>query len=100
MTKPETYARFVFDTIADQFGSMLYKNATTFWETIVGAYDFDRAGSLCHGWSAIPVYFYLRYCVDQKQEGTLLSPTMTGIYEPTSRLYSDASRRITEDQWD
>ena len=99
MTRPETYARFVFNTIADQFGSMLYQNATTFWETIVGAYDFDRAGSLCHGWSAIPVYFYLRYCIDQKQEGTLLPPALTGIYEPTSTPFFDASRCIVEDQW-
>ena len=99
MTRPEKYARFVFNTIATQFGSMLYHNATTFWETIIGAYDFDRAGSLCHGWSAIPVYFYLRYCVDQKQEGTLLSPTLTGIYEPSFIPFSDASRRIVEDNW-
>ena len=99
MTKPETYARFVFNTIADQFGSMLYQNATTFWETIVGASDFGLAGSLCHGWSAVPVYFYLRYCVDLKQEGTLLSPTLTGIYEPQAKQFKDASRRIVEDNW-
>lgn len=99
MTEPENYARFVFNTIADQFGSMLYQNATTFWETIVGAYDFDRAGSLCHGWSAVPVYFYLRYCVDLKQEGTLLPPTLTGIYEPSSIQFHDASRKIVEDNW-
>lgn len=99
MTVPEKYARVVFDTIADQFGSMLYQNATTFWETIVGAYDFDRAGSLCHGWSAIPIYFYLRYCVDLKQEGTLLPPSLTGIYESSYIQFQDASRRIVEDNW-
>ena len=99
MSEPEKYARFVFNTIADQFGSMLYQNATTFWETIIGAYDFDRAGSLCHGWSAVPVYFYLRYCVDLKQEGTLLPPALTGIYEATSVQFHDASRRIVEDNW-
>ena len=99
MTAPDQYARFVFNTIAEQFGSMLYQNATTFWETIVGAYDFDRAGSLCHGWSAIPVYFYLRYCVDLKKEGTLLPSEITGIYEPSFVTYRDASRRIVEDNW-
>ena len=99
MSEPEKYARFVFNTIADQFGSMLYQNATTFWETIIGAYDFDRAGSLCHGWSAVPVYFYLRYCVDLKQEGTLLPPALTGIYEATYVQFHDASRRIVEDNW-
>ena len=99
MLKPQQYARFVFNKIANDFGSMLYQNATTFWETLVGAYDFDRAGSLCHGWSAIPVYFYLRYCVDLKKEGTLLPSALTGIYEPVSQLYLDASRNILEDKW-
>ena len=28
------------------------------WETILGDADFDNAGSLCHGWSAMPVYYY------------------------------------------
>ena len=99
MTKPDRYARFVFNKIAEEFGSMLYQNATTFWETLTGAYDFDRAGSLCHGWSAIPVYFYLRYCVDIKDEGTRLPPSLTGIYEPGYLLYHNASRRILEDKW-
>ncbi len=99
MTKPQQYARFVFNKIADEFGCMLYQNATTFWETLIGAHDFDRAGSLCHGWSAIPVYFYLRYCVDLKNEGTKLIPSLTGIYEPDSILHLDASRRILEDHW-
>lgn len=99
MMRPELYARFVFDRIAEEFGSMLYQNATTFWETVKGASDFSQAGSLCHGWSAIPVYFYLRYCVDLKKEGTLLSPAVTGLYEPRCTPYPDASRRIVEDNW-
>lgn len=24
----------------------------------IGESDFDGAGSLCHGWSAMPVYYY------------------------------------------
>ena len=28
------------------------------WETEKGAADFDFAGSLCHGWSALPVYYH------------------------------------------
>ena len=40
---------------------MLYNGATSFWETIDGAWAFDTAGSLCHGWSAIPVLFYYKY---------------------------------------
>ena len=45
---------------------MLYHGATSFWETIKGADDFDKAGSLCHGWSAIPVYFYYAYILGIK----------------------------------
>ena len=44
--------------MARDWGHMLQHGATTFWETLKGAWDFDRAGSLCHGWSAIPLYLY------------------------------------------
>lgn len=43
------------------WGKMLDAGATSFWEMKDGWKDFDGAGSLCHGWSAIPVYFYARY---------------------------------------
>lgn len=55
------YADFVFDDIAETWGKMLFAGATTFWETALGEADFDEAGSLCHGWSAVPVYFYHAY---------------------------------------
>lgn len=74
MRKPEEYARYVFKDIARQWGHMLYNNATTFWETIKGASDFGNAGSLCHGWSAIPIYFYHKYAVN-------MDGTHTGLYE-------------------
>lgn len=35
---------------------MAFSGATTFWETAAGSRDFDLAGSMCHGWSALPVY--------------------------------------------
>ncbi len=74
MRRPSVYARFVFGQIAEKWGTMLYNNATTFWETIAGASDFGNAGSLCHGWSAIPIYFYHKYA--------LAGPgNMTGLYE-------------------
>lgn len=57
----DKYGVWVFDDIADIWGNMLFKGATSFWETQAGACDFDNAGSLCHGWSAIPVYYYHKY---------------------------------------
>lgn len=32
--------------------------STTVWETIKGAWDFEGNGSMCHAWSAVPVYVY------------------------------------------
>ncbi|HHY83778.1 MAG TPA: family 78 glycoside hydrolase catalytic domain [Clostridiales bacterium] len=66
MQEPEKYAGFVFNKIENDWGYMLLKGATSFWETIKGASDFSDAGSLCHGWSAIPVYFYQRYLLGVK----------------------------------
>lgn len=53
--------RCVFDKISRDWGQMLFSGATSFWETIKGGWDFEKAGSLCHGWSAIPIYFYQAY---------------------------------------
>ena len=39
---------------------MLDNGATATWETIDGAVAFDDAGSLCHGWTALPVYYFNR----------------------------------------
>lgn len=58
MTRPELFAVKVLDRIEHTWGSMLDAGATTFWETHIGAGDFNKAGSLCHGWSAVPVYVF------------------------------------------
>jgi hypothetical protein len=55
------YSNRVLDLIEKTWGYMLYNKATTFWETIKGADYFEFAGSLCHGWSAIPLYVYYAY---------------------------------------
>lgn len=52
------YRSVILQEIAEKYGRMLSQGATTFWETEQGESDFDRAGSLCHGWSAMPVYYY------------------------------------------
>lgn len=49
---------FVLDDIRKNYGYMLDHDATSFWETMVGEPDFGNAGSLCHGWSAMPVYYF------------------------------------------
>lgn len=49
---------YVLNDIRKKYGYMLDQGATTFWETLVGDADFGRAGSLCHGWSAMPLYYY------------------------------------------
>ncbi len=54
----ERYASVVLAELDRDYLHMLRHGATTFWETIVGAEDFGDAGSLCHGWSALPIYYY------------------------------------------
>ncbi len=54
----ELYAPIILKELDRDYSYMLEKGATTFWETIVGASDFHGAGSLCHGWSALPLYYY------------------------------------------
>ena len=56
----DKYSTFVIEDIKRKYGSMLDQGATTFWETEKGWEDFAGAGSLCHGWSAIPVYYLLK----------------------------------------
>ena len=83
---PEHYASLVFRTVAEDYGFMLRRGATSFWETVEGADAFSKAGSLCHGWSAVPAYLYLKYIVDTKHEKTALPSEWTGIYAPTAEL--------------
>ncbi len=54
------YSAFIIEDIKKKYGRMLAEGATTFWETEKGWKDFDNAGSLCHGWSAIPAYYLPR----------------------------------------
>ena len=54
------YSDFVLADIRRKCGKMLDAGATTFWETELGAEDFGGAGSLCHGWSALAVHYFVR----------------------------------------
>lgn len=50
-------ADYVLNDIRAKYKKMLDAGATSFWETIDGEQAFRGAGSLCHGWSAIPAYY-------------------------------------------
>ncbi len=49
---------YILADIRQKYGQMLAAGATSFWETIDGESAFGGAGSLCHGWSAIPIHYY------------------------------------------
>ncbi len=55
------YLDEVTQEIAEIWGAMLWSGASTFWEVSEGAQAFNDAGSLCHGWSAIPIYLFFKY---------------------------------------
>ena len=61
LSEGDKYKQYVYDDIVSRWGKMLYAGATTFWETELGVDDFDNAGSLCHGWSATPLYVFGKY---------------------------------------
>ena len=60
LTFGEMYHEFILQDMKAKYGFMIEQGATTFWETSKGWEDFDGAGSLCHGWSAIPAYYLPR----------------------------------------
>lgn len=54
----KNYKDFILSDIDKKYERMLEQGATTFWETEKGASDQGHTGSLCHGWSAMPIYYY------------------------------------------
>ena len=60
LTCGDIYKEYILKDIDETYSYMLRCGATSFWETIKGESDFGGAGSLCHGWSALPVYFYTK----------------------------------------
>jgi len=57
----DAYRGFVLTDIENTWKKMLDAGCQTFWETALGADDFGKAGSLCHGWSAVPIYIWGKY---------------------------------------
>lgn len=54
----QKYREFILEDIEKTYQKMLDAGATSFWETEQGENDFEGAGSLCHGWSAMPIYYF------------------------------------------
>lgn len=61
-----SYQDYIIKDIEKNYSLMLENGATTVWETIKGYQDFDGAGSLCHGWSAIPIYYFVKFKIAKK----------------------------------
>ena len=57
-TDKDKYKGYILDEIDKTYTPMLEFGNGTVWETVLGESDFDNAGSLCHGWSAIPINYY------------------------------------------
>ena len=54
----EKYRDYILEDIRRVYRPMVETGVGTVWETELGWHDFADAGSLCHGWSAMPVYYY------------------------------------------
>ena len=52
------YKDNVLSEIRNTYKVMLDAGSSTVWETKEGESAFHSAGSLCHGWSAMPIYYY------------------------------------------
>ncbi len=48
---------YVLNKFRQNYYLMLDGTSSSLWETVKGGDDFMYAGSLCHGWSSLPVYF-------------------------------------------
>ena len=49
--------QFVRKKLEENYFVMLDGESTTLWETVKGSSDFSYRGSLCHGWSSLPVFY-------------------------------------------
>ena len=62
---------------------MVRRGESTVWETYIPL-DFTDGfptRSHCHGWSAVPLYFYYRYVLGIRPDGRREEPLPCGLYE-------------------
>lgn len=100
----------VFDTLHSYWGGMLDRGAVTFWEEYdpkvpeSEQYDMygDRFGkSLCHAWSASPIYFLAKYFMGlsfEKDAAFVLRPQLSFFSSFTCTLPAGAGK--VEMTWD
>lgn len=74
--------------ISEYFGPMILSGTTSMWETQMGAGDFSGAGSLCHGWSSLPVYYYHAFILG-------IHPIEPGFKKFSISPYSDNFKNIS-----
>ena len=58
LVNEDKYRAFVLDDIRKNYKPMVEFGSTATWETAGGAEDFGFFGSLCHGWTATPIYYF------------------------------------------
>ena len=57
----EDYRGYILSDFSRDYGYMLNRGATSFWETLEGEKLYGGAGSLCHGWSALPIAYIAKF---------------------------------------
>lgn len=67
-TDEARYKQYILEDMRKDFNVMIAAGATSTWETIEGAVAFENAGSLCHGWTALPVYYFHRLGIAKYQD--------------------------------
>ncbi len=67
MVDKAKYKDYILNDIDTMFKKQLDAGATTFWETELGESDFSNAGSLCHAWSALAIYYYKKFDLLKKK---------------------------------
>jgi hypothetical protein len=65
LQEDDKYREFVRRDVEETWGYMLFQGATSFWEVAAikntDIFSFSQDGSLCHGWSGMPIYLYGKY---------------------------------------
>ena len=58
LSRDKNGKNLVLDDLRTTYSYMLSKGATSFWETLTSIDEVSEGWSLCHGWSALPVYYF------------------------------------------